>query len=214
VRRVRRALARALQLYGNAHAQLRARALEQELGLDHEETAAALNALGTCYKALGMYEEAEPLLARAGPVLVRHGSTEARLRVEHNVCALYLQRGQYAEATVRVRAALEAALKSLPADHLLVGSLKLLQVNLLALQVPSATRARRARNAISPRARAAHFRHVRGQCTRARARSAALASVPRTESSRWLLSADFCAHTRKQHQITLGSACWAYVLKF
>lgn len=111
---------------------------EQELGVDHEETAAALNALGTCYKALGMYEEAEPLLVRAGSVLTRHGSTEARLRVEHNVCALYLQRGQYAEATVRVRAALDGALRSLPADHSLVGSLKLMQVNLLAAQVTCA----------------------------------------------------------------------------
>lgn len=111
----------------------------EQLGADHEETCHAANELGVCYKAMAMYDEAEPLLLRAADGLLRHGSTEGQLRAEHNLGALHTQRGQYVQADGRIRSALQAAQRALPADHSLVGALQLALANLLSIQVRART---------------------------------------------------------------------------
>lgn len=127
-------------------------AKETELGADHEETGAALNELGACHRAMGQYDEAEALLLRAADVCARHGTTEARLAVEHNVATVYAARAQYSLAEERLKGALDTAGRALPADHPLVGCLLVAQAQLLVAMVRAARGA--PRHAARSRARA------------------------------------------------------------
>ncbi len=92
---------------------------EQQLGIDHPDTAASLNNLALLYRAQGKYAEAEPLFKRALAIReqqlgIDHPDTAASL---NNLALLYQAQGKYAEAEPLFKRALAIYEQQLGIDH-------------------------------------------------------------------------------------------------
>jgi tetratricopeptide (TPR) repeat protein len=83
--------------------------------------AAQLDAIGSAYRSLGLFDQAEPLLTKAFEL--RKGSEDLNLAASmHSLAWLYRDRGQYEAAEQLFRKALRLREKLLPPGHILIAS--------------------------------------------------------------------------------------------
>ena len=92
--------------------------IEERLGPNHPDTATSLNNLGSLYRKLGLYHEAEPLLKRALDIREKMGTehTDTATSLD-NLALLYDAQGRYTDAEPLYKRALDIDEKVSGPEH-------------------------------------------------------------------------------------------------